>query len=93
MKVLYKTMTNKPIPELEKLQKIEATFRPTDTKTLRIEWLSYIGKTMIWYFVWTQEEDEPYPGQRTFIINEIQYPNNPHHWVPECDLDFIRIVS
>jgi len=83
-------MKNKKIPEIEPYSLIEAVYNPVRIDNLRPEWKPLVGQTFTWFFLWTQEHDEQYPGQRTFEIYQQPERGLPHHWSPECDLSFIR---
>lgn len=81
---------NNKIPEIEPHSLIEAVYNPVLTDDLRPQWLTLIGKSFIWEWLWTQEQDEQYPGQRAFEVYQYYQKGLPFNWSPECDLSFIR---
>lgn len=86
---------NRKIPKHPRWQYIQATFNPVKVNDLRPEMKEFIGQKFTWEYQWIQEQNERYPGQRVYRYPEhLREPgqNYPSYWVPECDLDFIKLV-
>jgi hypothetical protein len=49
------------------------------------EALKYIGKELIFQYVWMMDEDDPWPGVWALMPVEVSFG-----WVPEFDLQIIQ---
>jgi hypothetical protein len=69
-------------------------FKPKKLNTLRPELEPAIGKTFLFYYMWTAEEGETYASQAVYrTVDEEGYLTHldelDGHWVPEEDIEWV----
>ncbi len=80
---------NNPIPPNLIYESIKARFDPVRADDLVSSARSLLGKTLTWTYAGTNDDNSPYPLQRTYL--PISLPTTG--WMPECDLDFIEVAN
>ena len=62
------------------------TYNPKRTDDLKDEAKQYIGKRLLWRYMWEIEDGE-YAGQYAMMPDYIAHKDMQMGWSPECDVD------
>lgn len=78
---------------VEQFQTVVAVLKPHEDTidSLRPEYIKLIGCELELFCAWIAADDEMFAGQKIFTPT-IKSSELIQHWIPECDLELVRIV-
>ncbi|KOS61472.1 hypothetical protein FJQ98_16490 [Lysinibacillus agricola] len=73
-------------------ERVKGVFNPKNLDTLKEEFKSEIGKTLIFRYAWLMDDDDPFPNEWALIC-ESEKSTLHRIWIPKFDLDNIEILE